>query len=343
MSAVFPALHRVLGPARRLGVVLALLVALFSSAAHATAAWAFEVPGLGSLALFGDTPKQAVDRYVAGVIRRQAVPGHEAELRAWGQTLVARPSRSLEQVSKGRPLSGIQLNSLHDLTGDTQHLGLRKAYADGLERAGVATVFFPPADSSALIEARLSSVQHLMLTGGDDLHPSLYGAPITHANRDELNIVRDKFEIRLVRHALASKLPIDATCRGYQLLNVAAGGTLVQDIHEDHLTSKAHAGPGFSPIRHGVDIEPDSAVAATVGTTHLRAVPSMHHEAVGRVGKGFRIVGRASDGVPEMIEADGGRVRGNQFHAEKTLRSAFSKAMYGNIYQRASAYQRASR
>lgn len=66
---------RVLGSARRLGVVLALLVPLFSRAAHATAAWAFDLPGLGSLALSGDSPAQAVCRYVAGVIRRQAFPG----------------------------------------------------------------------------------------------------------------------------------------------------------------------------------------------------------------------------------------------------------------------------
>lgn len=294
------------------------------------------------MALFGDTPAHAVDRYVAGVIRRNAFPGHEAELRAWGKHLGSQPARSLDAVAHGRPLSGIQLNHLLDLTGDAHHLGVRKAYADGLERAGVATVFFPPADSRALIDARLASVQHLMLTGGDDLHPKLYGAPVTHANADELNLVRDRFELQLVRKALSSTLPIDATCRGYQMLDVAAGGTLVQDIHQDHLTTRAHAGPGFSPTHHAVNVEPGSALAATVGT-HLRAVPSMHHEAVGKVGTGFSIVGRSPDGVPEAIEADGGRVRGYQFHAEKTLRSGFSKAIYANMYQRASTYRRALR
>ncbi|MEO6951312.1 MAG: gamma-glutamyl-gamma-aminobutyrate hydrolase family protein [Polyangia bacterium] len=322
-------------------LLVALVLGLWSNAANA-AAWAFDVPGLGAMALFGDTPKDAVDHYVAGVIRRQAFPGHEEELRAWGKALAARPARSLEAVAHGRPLSGIQLNHLLDLTGDAHHLGVRKGYADGLERAGVATVFFPPADSRALIDARLSSVQHLMLTGGDDLHPKLYGAPVTYAHPDELNLVRDRFELQLVRKALSSKLPIDATCRGYQMLDVAAGGTLVQDLHEDHLTTMEHAGPGFAPVRHGVSVEPGSALAATIGI-HVRAVPSMHHEAIGKVGKGFRVVGRAPDGVPEAIEADGGRVRGYQFHAEKTLRSGFSKAIYANMFQRAAAYRRATR
>lgn len=292
------------------------------------------------MALYGDTAEKAVHDYVDGVIRRHVFAGKEKQLRAWETMMMksAAHARSLADVRQGRPLSGIQLNSANDLYGDDAHMKKRRAYAKGLERAGVSSVFFPPADSRTLIDTRLGSIDHLFLVGGADIHPARYKQQVTHAALDEVNDKRDSYEQTMIRHALKTQLPIDGTCRGFQMLNVATGGTLVQDIHDDGLSIRAHAATGMKPIRHSIRVVPGSAIAGVIGT-RVRAVPSVHHEAVGNVGKGFTVVARSPDNVPEAIEGFGGRVRGYQFHAEMAPRAKFSKAIFGSIAARASAYK----
>ena len=334
---------------RVLSVLLAVVCLLLGAAAQAAPlpAWAIPMPGLGTLALYGGSPEKAIHNYVEGVIRRGVFPRQAAELRAWGRQLAARSKQArplAETLTPGQPVSGIQLNNVNDLIGDKAHHGTRKAYAHALAGAGVASVFFPPGDSGqkSRIEQRLASVHHLHLVGGDDLHPELWGGEVTHAHIEELNLVRDRMEAKVVGMAIAAGMPVDATCRGYQLLNVMSGGTMVQDIVEDHLSVTPHFGPGFKPTPHAVHVERGSAIAATVGTK-LRSVKSMHHEALGLIAKLFKVVGRAPDGVPEMIEGYGGRVRGNQFHAELARRTAYSRAIYRNVAERARAYMQARR
>jgi putative glutamine amidotransferase len=314
---------------------------LCAGAAHAEPrGWAIDMPGLGPIALFGATPEQAVHAYVRGLVSRDAFPGKRRELASFRDRMLAsaKQARTLDELRADRPLSGIQLNSVEDLVGNEAHLAHRRAYASALDHAGIASVFFPPADSRRLITARLASISHLKLVGGEDIHPSMYGEPITHAHRDELNLVRDRYEAALVKQALALQLPIDGTCRGFQMMNVVRGGTLVQDIHADGLTTRAHAAPGFGVLKHPVVVADESALFRTVGTKRVRAVPSVHHEALGRIGAGLTVVGRAPDGVPEAIEGEDGRIRGYQFHAEVSPRSAFSRAIYASIAERARAY-----
>jgi putative glutamine amidotransferase len=319
-----------------------LLVALLGANEPGRAAplpgWAIPIKGLGKLALYGATPEKAVHNYVEGVIRRGVFPGREAQLRAWGRTLAMQGAQRLEDaLVTGKPVSGIQLNHIDDLIGESKHQVARKAYATALGRTGVQSIFFAPGESGRTdrVVQRLGAVHHLHLTGGDDLHPELWGGKVTYAKPHELNLIRDRLEQKTVRKAMAMGLPIDATCRGYQLMNVTLGGTMVQDIIKDKLSTHVHFGPGFTPIPHPVFIEPDSAVARTVGS-YLASVPSMHHQALGRIGWGLRVVGRAPDGVTEMVEGLGGWWRGNQFHAELT-RSSWSLAMYRDMAARAYA------
>ncbi len=141
----------------------------------------------------------------------------------------------------------------------------------------------------------------LVLTGGPDVDPSLYGqdaAPETY----DTDLMIDRFELALLDAALDAAKPVLAICKGHQLLNVAFGGDLDQ-----HITGRdglgRHGipnGGGGSPVEY--EIEPDSALAAAIGATTATGM-CHHHQAVNRVGDGLRVVARAADGTVEAVEA----------------------------------------
>jgi putative glutamine amidotransferase len=146
----------------------------------------------------------------------------------------------------------------------------------------------------------------VMLLGGGDVDPALYGEE-RHAATEVVAAPRDTYEIALVRAALARDLPVFAICRGIQLLNVALGGTLVQDIptqviqHLDH-----HPGGAPSMIGHYVEVTPGTTLARLLEDEVERdgfcAVNSRHHQAVNRLGEGLRVTARSVDGVIEAVE-----------------------------------------
>jgi putative glutamine amidotransferase len=164
-------------------------------------------------------------------------------------------------------------------------------------------------DPTMSAEEALSGVDGLMLTGGDDVTPTRYGET-PHATTVEAEAGRDEFEIGLVHAARARRLPLFAICRGIQVLNVACGGTLVQDIPSCVAGALAHSLPSpphqpFS-LAHDVWIEKDSLLSrlmrerlADVDTCEVN---SRHHQAVKGVAEGFTVSATAPDGVVEAIE-----------------------------------------
>jgi putative glutamine amidotransferase len=294
-----------------------------------------DVPGLGPLLLVGKDQPTALQGYVDGLIKRRVFRSASQELRSWSRRLSAHPAEvRLEDLRRsGKPVIGIQLNSLETLTGGRaaaeESGALRVARA--VRRAGGVAVFLPAGYDRARIPGLLSSVDHLVLLGGDDVHPRLYGQKITYAGG--LRLERDRYEVALVRAALARHLGIDGICRGMQLLNVAAGGTLFQDIHKDGATRQAHSRPGFKVRRQLVRLEGQSASSCAIGGQQLWTL-SVHHQAVRRAGDGLRVVGRSCDGLPEVIEGRSGAVRGYQFHPERS-RSAPARAIFRDIVRRA--------
>jgi putative glutamine amidotransferase len=162
-------------------------------------------------------------------------------------------------------------------------------------------------DTWADPEALLERVDALVLNGGSDVAPNLYGAE-PHEATGAPNARRDDFELRLARGALERQLPVLGVCRGMQVLNVARGGTLVQDL-EGHNEREAWDRPV-----HEVEVEPGSRVARAFGGR--TAVNSVHHQAIDRLGSGLRATAHAPDGVIEAIEADDGLAVGVQWHPE---------------------------
>ncbi len=147
----------------------------------------------------------------------------------------------------------------------------------------------------------------LMLAGGPDVDPALFGAP-RGPKTEEPDRERDKLEIDLLHEALERDLPVLAICRGLQLLNVAQGGTLVQDI-------EGHRRTGQQEV-HTISIRGGSRLRSILEVEEL-AVNSRHHQCVDKVASGLEVVARAPDGVVEALELPGKRfVLAVQWHPE---------------------------
>lgn len=189
----------------------------------------------------------------------------------------------------------------------------RSNYITAIERCGGIPVILPPiAKRTAAIMTRLNG---LLLAGGGDLDP-------LHFNEDPLyklhydHPLRDRFELSLIKAALAQGKPILGICRGIQVLNVALGGTLYQEIHQQVEGALIHQHPYGEPT-HKVKIEQGSLLARLSGKTELR-VNSFHHQAVRTIAPELIVSAKASDGIIESIEDPRHHfVLGVQWHPER--------------------------
>ena len=207
--------------------------------------------------------------------------------------------------------------------GDTSRVRLTAAYVTALERAGLIPLIVPPLSNAEAAASVLDSVAGLVLTGGEDVDPARYGEK-RHEKVRSVNPARDATEAALIEEARARGTPVLAICRGIQILNVALGGTLVQDIPSQCETTIDHDDEGARNSRtHEVEIEPDSLIAKAVGAEHV-TVNSFHHQSVKRVADGMRVTARSPDGVIEGIEStdEDWWVMGVQWHPEEMTESA---------------------
>lgn len=178
---------------------------------------------------------------------------------------------------------------------------------------GGASPVLLPATLGSDCEALVARLDGLLLTGGGDVDPGRYGAPVAPETVG-VDPDRDEVELRLLHAALDRGLPVLAICRGAQLLNVALGGTLHQHLPDLTATDHQHAEPR-QHLAHDVAIEPGSRLAAVLGVTRL-GVNSMHHQAIDRAAPGLRVVGRAPDEFIEAAEDPDRPVLAVQWHPE---------------------------
>ncbi len=190
-------------------------------------------------------------------------------------------------------------------------------YVHSVVRAGGAPVLLPCMADKEAIQAALLAADGLLLTGGGDILSLAYGEEPHPASKYQ-DPVRDAMEFEVTRLALDRELPVLGICRGVQLLNVALGGTLIQDVPSQVRGAVKHYSQGLDTVLlHTLDIEEDSLLARVFQTTSM-AVNSYHHQAVKDVGLGLRTNCQARDGVIEGIEAADGRpILGVQFHPEE--------------------------
>lgn len=217
----------------------------------------------------------------------------------------------------GRPLIGI---TVAEDDGNPAFHRLRKDYVRSVEKAGGVPVLLAPVDE-ALVPALLERVDGLVFSGGADVDPARYGHE-PHPKLGPLAPQRDGFELALLRAAVERDVPCLCICRGHQVLNVALGGTLIQD-----LPSKLSGGLDHDPrkqrdeLAHDVALVPGTRLHAILGGQPQVAVNSFHHQAIDTPAPGLVVCARAADGVIEGAELPGRRlVLGVQWHPESFWR-----------------------
>ncbi len=223
-----------------------------------------------------------------------------------------------------KPIIGVPCHGEFDVPADLpRRYTLNRPYVDGIRRAGGTVVMIPPSTEPESLRPVYNTLSGLLLAGGGDLQPSLYHQPDS-GRCTGVDPQRDQAELLLARWAQEDCLPILGICRGIQTLNVALGGTLIQDIPSQVRGSLVHhPGPGQArgDPQHPVAAVPGSRLAAIltrglrIGEVHVN---SFHHQAIDEPALALRVVARAPDGVIEGVEGSSRAfVLGVQWHPEE--------------------------
>jgi putative glutamine amidotransferase len=194
---------------------------------------------------------------------------------------------------------------------------VNSAYLRAVQDAGGVPVLLPPPLEGPARAALWGLLDGVVLTGGGDVDPACFGEA-RHPAVSEVAAARDTLEIDLTRYALERRLPLLAVCRGIQVLNVALGGTLYQDIASEPGSPINHSQsePRHQPT-HAVKVEDGTRLARILGALELD-VNSSHHQAIKGLGRGLRAVAWAPDGIVEGVEhATADFVVGVQWHPEE--------------------------
>jgi len=224
-----------------------------------------------------------------------------------------------------RPLIGVSA-SLHDF-GDYGGVGVQRPL---LEAGGLPVTL---AQLPEGIDAAIAELDAIVLAPGRDIEPGRYGQE-PHPLLAPTEPRRDAFELELTRRALDRGLPLLGICRGVQMLNVALGGTLAQDVSlladghpsdpgwarwKEVEAASLHDTPVPSHPRHEIEIVPGSILAGALGVTRI-TVNSFHHQAVDRLGEGLVVTAAGEDGVAEALELAGHPVLGVQWELQEEYR-----------------------
>jgi putative glutamine amidotransferase len=192
------------------------------------------------------------------------------------------------------------------------------AYIAAIQRAGGMALMIPPDEElERNPDEILDLIDGLILAGGSDIDPALYGAD-PHPETDQRVPERDRVELALTKRAVERDMPVLGICRGMQLINVAFGGTLLQHLPDDLGHAEHRRVPGsFDGADHDVRLEAGSLAALAAGEEH-HDTKSHHHQGVDAVGAGLEVTGHSTlDDLPEALEAPDKRfVLGVQWHPE---------------------------
>ena len=216
------------------------------------------------------------------------------------------------------PLIGIPMYSRvnerrarFDFAGDS-------TYSRALDLGGGLPVYIPLGLADTALRDIYERLDGLLLAGGVDVHPKEYGEEVQPFCGD-IDLARDATELRVTRWALAERKPVLAICRGIQVLNVSAGGSLYQDIDAQHPDPIVHRNVPHTAehTTHMIEIQAGSRLARAAGTTNW-ITNSYHHQALKQLPDHMQVTARTSDQVVEAVESDdpASFVLGVQFHPE---------------------------
>ena len=206
-----------------------------------------------------------------------------------------------------KPLIGISCGTFHDRAWCPPSFGHRQTYVDAIVRAGGAPMLIPPVQDEATLRVLYERLDGVLLAGGGDIEPRHYG----HAPHEKLGLtdpLRDSAELPMARWAVADAKPLLGICRGVQVINVALGGTLYQDIPSEIASELRHnlsyEREDWTHMAHEIHLAPGSRLAALMGVRSM-TINSLHHQAIRDIAPGLRAVAWAPDGVIEALEGAG--------------------------------------
>jgi len=220
-----------------------------------------------------------------------------------------------------KPVIGITTSTLleqwQSLCGGAAELNiLPRYYTHSIESAGGIPLALLHTKDPEHVKELLGRIDGLLFAGGADPNPLRFGEE-PHAALDTIDITRDAFEFEMAKWALATEIPIFSICRGVEVLVLAIGGTIVQDVVSQAGATLKHSQEATGLIAtHTVKIMPESRLAKIIGSTTTR-VNSYHHQAVRTMPEGYSITAVSPDGINEAFEFDGERfILGVQWHPE---------------------------
>lgn len=240
-----------------------------------------------------------------------------------------------------KPVIGIGSDVQH-VEGERDRAFVYLTYVESLRRAGAVPVLLPPQPENAVELAE--TLDGVLLAGGADCDPAIYGED-PHPSIEPLHPGRQSNELSLAKMARERGIPALGICLGMQMMNVASGGTLIQDIDSQHDTDIQHASNPENRVRHDVRVEPGTRFASIVPERELN-VNSSHHQAVGTLADGLRVTAHAPDGIVEGLEDPEHRFYvGVQWHPEDMNGEGSAHALFQAFVAAAREYaeQKASR
>lgn len=197
-----------------------------------------------------------------------------------------------------KPLIGIASDVSTSTPGERDRAFVYTTYVEAIRRAGAVPVLIPPQPENA--SSIVDDLDGLVLAGGEDCDPSVYGEE-RHPTTETMDPRRQSNDLTLARVARERGIPTLGICLGVQVMNVAAGGTLIQDIDSVMQTEIEHVSEPSDRARHEVIIEQGTQLSKILGDRELN-VNSSHHQAIRDVGDGLRVTAHAPDGIIEGLE-----------------------------------------
>lgn len=240
----------------------------------------------------------------------------------------------------GNPIIGVFADTMSCNKGgfgDITRQYINAAYISAVEDAGAVPFIIPVSNDLEKTKKLIDLCDGLLFPGGEDIDPGYYGEN-PHKNLGEIRPEVDKFLFHSLLYALEQRKPALGICKGMQMMVVATGGSLYQDIYsqrEEETFLHCQSGRRTYGV-HQVQIDKDSRLFQILETGQI-ATNSMHHQSVRTLGKGLRLSAHTEDGIVEAVESLDGRLIGVQWHPEEMVpESGAMKRLFKNLVQRAS-------
>lgn len=254
--------------------------------------------------------------------------------------MIAQQTTDLQQqYNYAAPFIGMPLwTDKSNTYGGIQTYGLNQSYIQAIIDAGGIPITIPLNLDKNQLWILFNQLDGLFLSGGSDISPELYGGKTTIA-QVQYDYERDQTELTLTKWALEFNLPVFGVCRGMQMINVAAGGTLYHDLASDRPDVGKHdffsVNADRKRIRHSIFIESNSILGNSLGD--IAGVNSMHHQSVEKLGTGLRVTAISEDGLIEGIESEAhSLLLGCQWHPEELTTNPNQEKLFTYFVQTSS-------